>query len=297
MSRLTKPAIEGRLPQAPALGAASSRNQLLAFVALTFAISWTIWWGMAMRSMTIATTPGSVLNVIATAGPTIAALILALAMGRNELRRLIGGFSVSLVSGRWVLVALLLPQAMIVAAIAISVVAFGAATPVLTIGVVGALAGEFVRVLFLGGPLEEELGWRGFALPRLQARRTAFDASVLLGLIWGLWHIPLYFVPGTGQFETVSGGTSPGFAIGAFVVWTIGLSILFTWLFNQTRGSLIVVILFHASINLGSFVPAAVGSTGAASTLYAVVTWIVALVVVARFGKATLASARSLVSQ
>jgi hypothetical protein len=110
-----------------------------------------------------------------------------------------------------------------------------------------------------------------------------------LGLIWGIWHIPLYFVPGTGQFETVSGGTSPSFAIGAFVVWTVGLSILFTWLFNETRGSLIVVILFHTSINLAAFVPAAVGSTGAASFLYAIVTWIVALVIVSRFGRASLA--------
>jgi membrane protease YdiL (CAAX protease family) len=293
MARLTGPGIEGRSPEAPALGLPRPRYQLLAFVALTFAISWTIWWGMAFGSMTIATTPGSVLNVIATAGPTIAALVLAVALGGGELRRLLGGFSVSLVSGRWLLVALLLPQAMIVVAIAISVAAFGAPTPVVTIGVVGALAREFVRVLFFGGPLQEELGWRGFALPRLQARRTAFDASVLLGLVWGLWHIPLYFVPGTGQFETVSGATSPAFAIGAFVVWTIGLSILFTWLFNETRGSLIVVILFHASINLGSFVPAAVGSTGAASTLYAVITWIVALVVVSRYGRTTLSGRRA----
>jgi membrane protease YdiL (CAAX protease family) len=290
MARTTQPEGKGRLPKAPALAAAVLRHQVLAFVVLTFAISWAIWWGMALRSVTIATTPGSVLNVIATAGPTIAALVMAVAIGGGELRRLIGGFSVSLVSGRWVLVALLLPQAMIVVAIAISVVTFGAPTPVLTIAVAVALAREFVRVLFVGGPLEEELGWRGFALPRLQTGRTAFDASLLLGLIWGLWHIPLYFVPGSGQFETVSGGTSPAFAIGAFVVWTIGLSILFTWLFNETRGSLIVVILFHASINLGSFVPATVGSTGAASTLYAVVTWIVALVVLARYGRETLAS-------
>ena len=117
-------------------------------------------------------------------------------------------------------------------------------------------------------------------LPRLQTRRTALVASLAVGLIWGLWHIPLYFVPGTGQFETISGGTSPAFAIGAFIVWTIGLSILFTWLFNETRGSLIVVILFHTSINLGAFVPAAIGSAGATSFLYAIVTWIVALVVV-----------------
>jgi CAAX protease family protein len=74
------------------------------------------------------------------------------------------------------------------------------------------------------------------------------------------------------------------FAIAAFVVWTIGLSILFTWLFNQTAGSLLVVILFHAAVNLGAFVPAALGSTGAASFLYAIATWIGALLVAGRFG-------------
>jgi uncharacterized protein len=265
------------------------RHQVLACVAVTFAISWAIWWGMALTSLSIAQPPGAVLNVIALSGPSITALVLSAVLGGGELGRLLDGFSISRASALWVLVALLLPLAMIAVAIAISIVAFGAPTPVITLALVGVLGREFVRILFLGGPLGEELGWRGFILPRLQARRTALGASLLLGLIWGLWHIPLYFVPGTGQFETVSGGTSPAFAIGAFVVWTIGLSILFTWLFNQTRSSLIVVILFHASINLGAFMPAAVGSTGAASFLYAIVTWIVAVVVVYRYGRTTLA--------
>lgn len=267
-----------------------SGQQLLAFVALTFATSWAIWWGMALTSMGIGTSSGAVLNVIALSGPSITALILSVVLGGGTLSRLLDGFSIGRASARWVIVALVLPLAMIAVAIAVSVLAFGAPAPVITIALVGVLAREFVRVLFLGGPLGEELGWRGFALPRLQARLSAYRASLLLGLIWGMWHIPLYFVPGTGQFETVSGGTSPSFAIGAFVVWTIGLSILFTWLFNETRGSLIVVILFHTSINLAAFVPAAVGSTGAASFLYAIVTWMVALVVVSRFGRANLAS-------
>jgi membrane protease YdiL (CAAX protease family) len=272
-------------------GSLLARHQILACFALTFAISWAIWWGMASMSLSIATSGGAVLNVIALSGPSITALIISAVLGGGALRRLVDGFSISRASGRWIVIALLLPQAMILVAIAISVVVFGAPTPVITIALVGAFAWEFVRVLFLGGPLGEELGWRGFLLPRLQAQRTAFVASLMVGLIWGLWHIPLYFVPGTGQSETVSGGMSPAFAIGAFVVWTIGLSILFTWLFNETRGSLIVVILFHTSINLGAFVPAAVGSTGAASFLYAIITWIVALSIVARYGRTTLASA------
>jgi membrane protease YdiL (CAAX protease family) len=61
-----------------------------------------------------------------------------------------------------------------------------------------------LRVLLVGGPLEQELGGRGFALPRLQARLRALDASIVLGIVWGAWHIPLYFVPGTGQSETMA---------------------------------------------------------------------------------------------
>jgi uncharacterized protein len=267
------------------------RHQLVAFVALTFAFSWAIWILMVLTGMSIKTTAGLALHIVATAGPSIAALVLATAMGGTQLRELLAGFSLSRLSGRWSVVALVLPLAMMAIAIAGSVAMFGSPAPGVTVSVLGVLLGEFVRVLFLGGPLEEELGWRGFALPRLQQHRGALDASLLLGLVWGLWHIPLYFVLGTGQYETISGGTSPAFAIGGFVVWTIGLSILFTWLFNQTGGSLLVVMLFHAAVNLAAFMPAAVGSTGAASLLNVLVTWVVAIVVAVRFGRASLASA------
>ena len=219
------------------------------------------------------------LNVVAIAGPSLAALLLSIGLGRPALRTLLAGFSPSRLRGPWWAVALVLPLLMMVVAIAVSVALLGAPTPQLTGGLVGVLLVEFVRILFLGGPLGEELGWRGFALPRLQQRRTALTSSVLLGLVWGLWHIPLYIVPGTGQYELLRTGTSPAFAIGGFVGWTIGLSVLFTWLFNQTQGSLIVVILFHAAVNLAAFLPAAVGSGGAASLLNVLLTWIAAIVV------------------
>lgn len=179
---------------------------------------------------------------------------------------------------------------MMVAAIAVAVAAFGAPNPVVTFSLAGVVLTEFVRVLFLGGPVGEELGWRGFALPRLQQHRKALDASVLLGLVWGLWHLPLYFVLGTGQSEILSAGTSPAFAIGGFLGWTIGLSVLFTWLFNQTRGSLIIVVLFHAAVNLAAFLPTAVGSGGVAPLLSVIITWLVAIGVVVSCGRGRLAS-------
>jgi membrane protease YdiL (CAAX protease family) len=266
------------------------RHQLAIYVGLTFAISWTIWLGLILGSLDIQTLPGAVLNVVAIAGPSIAALVLATILGRGELRRLLAGFSLSRLTVRWTVVALVLPLAMMAVAIAVSVTALGAPSPGLTLTLAGVVLAEFVRVLFLGGPVGEELGWRGFALPRLQQRTNALAASILLGIIWGLWHLPMYFVLGTGQSEILRAGASPAFAIGGFVGWTIGLSVLFTWLFNQTGGSLLVVILFHAAVNLAAFLPSAVGSGGAASLLNVLITWLVAIGVVVRFGRARLAS-------
>jgi membrane protease YdiL (CAAX protease family) len=269
------------------------RHQLPAFFVLAFTISWLIWLGLAAASLAITTTAGAVLNVLAIAGPSLAALLLTIGLGRGALRELLAGFSPSRLRGRWWAVALILPLLMMSVAIAVAVALLGAPAPHLTGVLLGVLLLEFVRILFLGGPLGEELGWRGFALPRLQQRHTALTSGVVLGLVWGLWHIPLYFVPGTGQQEILSSGTNPAFAIVGFVGWTIGLSVLFTWLFNQTRGSLIVVIGFHTAVNLAAFLPAAVGSTGPAPMLNVLLTWLVAVVVVLGYGRRTLSSPRS----
>ena len=271
-----------------AIPSIARRHPLAAFVGLTFAISWGIWLALIVSSTGITTPAGAVLNAWAIAGPSIGAIVVAGMLGRTGVRDLVAGLSPARSSTGWVVTALALPLVMVAIAILIAVALLGAAAPTFSVALVGIIAVEFVRILIVGGPLGEEIGWRGFALPRLQATRTAFDASVLLGVLWGLWHIPLYFVAGTGQFETLRAGTDPAFAIGGFVGWTIGLSVLFTWLFNGSRGSLLVVILFHAAVNLAVFLPALLGTTGLVSLLNVAVTWIVALIVTVRFGRATL---------
>ncbi len=255
-------------------------NNIVGFVGLAFAISWSIWFAMSLTGLGIGSSGGAILNVIAMAGPSIAALVLAAAQGRNELRRLAAGFELGRASLRWSIVALLLPLILIGVAIALATGMAGSALPSIHVGLLGVLAAEFVRVLLVGGPLEEEIGWRGYALPRLLAKRSALEASVLLGVVWGFWHVPLYFVAGTGQAATLAGGMSAALAIGGFVGWTIGLSVLFTWMFIRTRGSLIVVILFHASVDLATFVPAAVGAPGVASLLNVGLTCLAAIAII-----------------
>jgi membrane protease YdiL (CAAX protease family) len=271
---------DDRTNQIPPRRAGLRSTNIVGFLGLTFAISWSIWVAMSLTGLGIGSAGGAILNVIAMAGPSITALALTVASGREQLRRLAAGFDVARASLRWSIVALLLPLILVAIAIVLATGMAGSALPSIRLGLLGVLAAEFVRILLVGGPLEEEIGWRGYALPRLLDKCSPRTASILLGIVWGFWHVPLYFVAGTGQAATLAGGMSAAFAIGGFVGWTIGLSILFTWLFIRTRGSLIVVILFHASVDLAAFVPAAVGAPGMTSLLNVGLTCLAAAAIV-----------------
>jgi uncharacterized protein len=102
----------------------------------------------------------------------------------------------------------------------------------------------FWAVLF-GGGLNEEAGWRGFALPRLQSRFSPLIASIIIGFFWGLWHVPLH-VMDVGMY----GGNPWGALIR---IMDIPRAILFTWLYNRTKSNLLAVMLFHAAINTTSY--------------------------------------------
>jgi membrane protease YdiL (CAAX protease family) len=94
-----------------------------------------------------------------------------------------------------------------------------------------------VFVLIVG----EELGWRGYALPKLLAERSVLAASLILGALWGAWHLPTFFVPGAPQY---------GLPFSAFVLLTMAYSVLFTWVYLHTRGSVLIAALLHGAINL-----------------------------------------------
>ena len=103
----------------------------------------------------------------------------------------------------------------------------------------------YVLVVILGGPLFEELGWRGFALPRLQPLHGPLVGTLILGLLWALWHLPQFLVP---SWAESSGGR--GFlAIVKFVLIAIAFAIVTTWVFNNTKGSVFLAILVHTSID------------------------------------------------
>jgi membrane protease YdiL (CAAX protease family) len=93
----------------------------------------------------------------------------------------------------------------------------------------------------LHGGLSEEFGWRGYALTGLQARFDATSSSIIMGIVEGLWHLPLAFMPGYAGWE--------GRALIIFFVWWIPVSIFRTWIYNNTNGSVLAAVLFHAMGN------------------------------------------------
>ncbi len=108
----------------------------------------------------------------------------------------------------------------------------------------------FLIQVFLNG---EEIGWRGYALPKLQARHGALSASLIIGVIWAFWHVPKFLTAGSAQ----------DYSFWLYLLDTIAKAILFTWVYNNTKSSLLLITLFHAGLNTSAvflpIIPAAIG--------------------------------------
>lgn len=107
---------------------------------------------------------------------------------------------------------------------------------------------QLLLILVILAGFGEEFGWRGFALPRLQARHSALGSTLIISIIWSLWHIPKYFVTGESQYLWVQ---EAGF-VSAFLGYSIfifGWATMYTWVFNNTRGSVLLAAVFHGAGN------------------------------------------------
>lgn len=98
-------------------------------------------------------------------------------------------------------------------------------------------SGSLLPLIILG-PLSEEIGWRGYALDRLQTKWNALTSSLVVGIMWGLWHLPLFIMTGTSQNVL-------NIPFWGFLCNLISLSVLYTWLHNNTGGSIWTAIFFH----------------------------------------------------
>lgn len=223
---------------------------LVAFFVLTFAFSWTLWLpkvavasgtetGIAVIDDLIAGTAS--LPEIGAFGPAVAAVLLVYYhAGRHGVTHLLKRAIDLSFHRRWFIPVLVLFPVLAVGALGVAVV--GGVEPTLPwTGEAYVLPIAFVYILFLGGPLQEEFGWRGYALEPLIERFGALTGSLGLGIVWGVWHLPWFYMPSMTMYYQRP-------LVGFLITITL-LTVVMTWVFQNTGGSLAPMILLHASFN------------------------------------------------
>jgi membrane protease YdiL (CAAX protease family) len=203
-----------------------SKHRLIAFFVLAYLLTWWIYPLLKFSPL---------LGIFGLFGPALAAMIMAAATeGKAGVKALLSRVVLWRVGLPWYVVALGLPTVLSLATAALHYLLGGSEF----VQVGGLTIFDFLLFVLVVG---EELGWRGYALPLLLEKRSAVSASLILGLKWGVWHLPTFVIPGTPQY---------GLPFAAFVLLTIEYSILMTWVFLHTHGSVLIATLFHGAINL-----------------------------------------------
>lgn len=270
---------------------APRRGELWRYFALSYAITWALWAPLVLAARGVAVpAPFSspLWHSTGALGPIGAACLCTWRRGGAAgLRRFLAdGFSWQRGGWRWQLGALLAPALVFALAWAAvgaatgtwaSLEDFGRSPDVPALGLAG---NALLQILTFGAG--EETGWRGFALPRLQARHSALVATLLLTLGWAAWHAPAFlYRPGYVAM-------GPGLIVG----WLFSLAtgaILLTWLFNRSGGSLLAVSLFHGATDVVFSSPAA---QGAVQSAIGVILTVAAVVLVLGWGPRKLGASR-----
>jgi len=224
------------------------KHPLFIYFVLAYAISWILIIPYALSEWGLLKGNFMVMYVLHTFGPSLAGLIMVWTLeGKEGLLQIWKRIKQVRAGWQWYLFILIGIPALIILGIFVQpgvTLDVKGVTPVLF----ASYPLTFIAVWFGGGPLGEEIVWRGFALPRLQLRFGPLKGTLLLGLLWCFWHLP--------DFLTESKGGGPGTTLLTFLpnffmffIMILALSIIFTWIFNHTRGSIFTAITAHASVN------------------------------------------------
>jgi membrane protease YdiL (CAAX protease family) len=185
--------------------------------------------------------PGILLIVLGAWGPIIAALtVTAITEGKSGIRALWGRFWNRNMSIKWLLVTILFYPVVMLIANLISRMLDAQDYPLLALPTPAWTAITAFITAFIFNGMFEEFGWRGYVLPRFQAKWNALTSSLILGVIWVSWHIGEFFLPGSNLYQK------------NFLEWALSLivvSIVYTWIFNNTKGSVLSAALLHAAAN------------------------------------------------
>lgn len=263
-----------------------ARHPLISFYVLAYAISWIIW--VPLLSVDWSGDNINIPGIVALSlfsgqiGPFLASIIVTgLSEGKSRVKALLKKLILWRVPWPWYLVAILfLPLLTILIAVAIFVLS-GRLSWSEYFGGLSSFALLFptsmVATMFIGGPLGEELGWRGYAVPRLQQRtNNALTAAILHGVLWACWHLPV--------MGMLAAGVPMGLYLPLYIVEITALSVLMSWLLNHTRGSVLLAMLMHSTFNVGNQLFARLGATADDGLVIliplAVVYWVIAIIIV-----------------
>jgi uncharacterized protein len=230
-------------PNDPAL-AGSVMQSLVSFFSLTYAVTWTCWLA-AVKISEEARTPlpavdvlRSTLLLVGTFAPALVALLLtSRADGRRGLHALLARVFQGRVDLRWYLFAILYMPAI---KLAVALTHHFASGMWPRFGHEGPILITIAILLSLPAQSGEELGWRGYALPRLAFSFGWPFASVILGAVWGLWHLPLFFLPGADKY---------GQSFLVYVIGVVAFSFAIAWVYARTHGSLLLTMLMHSALD------------------------------------------------
>ena len=265
-------------------------RSLLVFFLLAFGVSWIVWIPTALAShglLSFLLSPATT-NLLGAFGPFAAALITTgIYDGRAGFRSLFRRLLTWRVGLPWYLFVLCWPALHSLTKTAIAAW-LGSPVPDFThppFSHLYPLPSElsnanpllflpfvFLQQTLIGSSMGEEIGWRGYALPRLEAYGNALRAGIVLGVVWGAWHLPLWLTKGHPLGEEFLGWTLLGM---------VADSVLFTWVYSNTKGSLLLALLFHTSIAVtGLFLASAESSALIGMALK----WGAVIIVVVAFG-------------
>ena len=257
------------------------------FFFLALGVSWFFWAWVILLHWHVWHFPAVLFGALGLFGPALAEIVLILRahdpeQWRDYWQRVL---DFGRIGGKWHLAIWLIFPAVNGLAILLGALA---GVPVPAFDTAGELVSQpwrilpFAAFILVFGPLPEELGWRGYALDGLQARFNALASSLILGAVWSLWHLPLFFMRGTFQHDVLMFG-SLNFWL--FLAGPITTSILFTWIYNNTHRSTLSAILFHFMANFtGELMPL----SGSARTVSLLLTTFLAVLVTLIFGPTTL---------
>ncbi|WP_407942019.1 CPBP family intramembrane glutamic endopeptidase [Nocardiopsis codii] len=247
---------------------------LTAFLVIAFAFSWTAWW--AGTHLLAGANP--MLVVIAGGfGPMVAAVVVTAATsGWSGVGALFRRYSLPRRGGIAPYAIAVLVVLAIAASGAISLHLRGATVDeTLLNAALATVPVQFLLIAVAGGG-NEELGWRGFALPRLQGALPPLAANVVLGAIWAVWHAPLFSMAGTAQSQVY---------FPAYALLCVGLTVVLGHVFNASRGGVLAVVLAHTAVNVVSGLKATLMGDPAGVTEVALVSLVAVVLVTATRGR------------